>query len=134
MAQKATVEFKKGDNQTHYFKIPKTAWTPGGTLFFTAKPMVDNDPTDAAAVIDKTFTDADILESSHEEYDPNYVTYVLAYNASDIVNVTFKDGEKRKKYIGEFQFVDSEGRVTTYPRRANFLEVIIYADVKRGVA
>lgn len=134
MASKPTMEFKKGDNLTHYYQMPADSWDAGGTLFFAAKPEVDNDATDAAAVIDKSFDDTTIVGSGHEFYDADYVTYQLDFVPGDITGVSFSNGEKKKKYLGEFQFVANDGKVTSDPNNDNFVEVIIYADIKRGTS
>jgi len=134
MAQKATMEFKKGDGLTHYFAVEAASWTPGGTLFFAAKQEVDNDATDAAAVINKSFTDANIVASDHEEYDADFVTYELAFVPGDITNVSFTDGEKKQKFLGEFQFVPTTGLPESFPADDEYIEVIIYADIKRGTS
>lgn len=123
--------FKRGDGLTHYFQIPADAWTSGGKLFFAAKPIVDDDSTDAAAIIDVSFTDSDIVDSSHDMYDADYVTYELVFAPSDIGAITF-GGDKKKKYLGEFQFVSSDGVPETFPGDDDFIDVIIYADIKRG--
>ena len=134
MAQKTTIEFKKGDAQTHYFSLPEDAWTPGGVLFFAAKPAVDNDATDASAVIDKEFNDANIVAPGHDEYEDGFVTYELSFFPGDIVNVNFSNGEKRKKYLGEFQYVPDTGEPESFPGNDDYIEVFIYGDIKRGTS
>lgn len=132
MANKVTMKFKRGDDLFQYFQIPTASFVAGGTLHFTAKPAVDNDNTDAAAVIDKSFLDSDIVDSSHDEYESGFETYEMAFTLEDITNVTFSNGEKAKKYLGEFQIVGADGKVESFPNDDNFIEVIIYADIKRG--
>ena len=129
---KSTMRFKRGDINVHYFKMPALSWQSGGTLYFAAKPQVDNDNSDAAAVIDKSFTDADIVNDSHPSYDPNFATYELVFNPADITGVTFEDGESRKVYSGEFQFKPNGGHPQSFPNTDDFIEVIIFADIKRG--
>ena len=131
MANKVTMEFKKGDGRTHWFKIPVDDWSSGGALFFTAKPAIDNDATDAAAVIDKEFDDTD-LTTNETINGVVYKVYELNFDPGDIVGVNFTDGQKKKKYLGEFQFVPNGGNPSTFPDDDNFIEVVIYADVKRG--
>ncbi len=127
----AEMNFKRGDGLTHYFQMPVDGWVAGGKLFFAAKPAIDDDVTDAAAVIDKEFTDSDVIDSNHELDDPNYTTYQLSFAPDDIVAITF-GSEKRKKYLGEFQFVPPSGVPETFPGNDDFIDVIIYADIKRG--
>ncbi|MCA9325948.1 hypothetical protein KDA23_07895 [Candidatus Saccharibacteria bacterium] len=127
MANKVQMKFKKGDDVTHTFKLPVAEYTAGGTLYFTAKPVVDNDATDAAAVIDKSFGDADSTDSS-------YATWSCAFEPGDITGVNFSNGEKKKSYLGEFQWIESDGTVHTYPADDNFIEVIIYADIRRATS
>jgi hypothetical protein len=128
MAQKVTMSFKKGDNVSHEFRMDLADYTAGGNLFFAAKPLVDNDATDAAAVIDKSFTDASVT------LDDNYATWDLAFVPADIAGVNFTGGEKVKKYLGEFQFVADDGTVSSFPNDDSFIEVIVYADIKRGTS
>jgi len=127
------MEFKRGDGLTHYFQIPLDSWTAGGTLWFAAKAEIDNDNTDAQAVINKSFTDAKIVGSSHEMYDPAFVTYELAFVPGDITNVSFLNGETEKEYLGEFQYIPTTLLPETFPSGDDYINVVIYADVKRGV-
>jgi hypothetical protein len=134
MAKKSTIEFKKGDANTHYFQIPVDSWTPGGLLFFTAKPQPDDDATDAAAVIDKQFDDTAVVGPSHEMYETAWVTYQLDFLPGDITNVSFADGSKNKKYEGEFQYVPDTGLPQSFPGDDEFIETIIYADIRRSTS
>lgn len=132
-----TMDFKKGDAQTHYFQMPTTAWTAGGLLWFAAKPAVDNDAADAAAVINKSFNDSTIVQvgdADAAEILVGYVTYRLVFNPADIINVSFESGESKKEYLGEFEFVSGTGVPESFPSDDDFIDVIIYADIKRGVA
>lgn len=133
MAKKSTMEFKKGDANIHYFQIPSDSWTAGGLLWFAAKVKPDDDPTDAMAVINKNFDDTTIVDSSHEMYDASFVTYECEFLPGDIVNVSFADGSKKRTYMGEFQYVPTTGLPETFPGD-EFIDVIIYADIKRGIS
>ena len=73
MANKVTMTFKKGDNVNHSFSMPIGDYSAGGTLFFAAKPEADNDATDAAAVIDKSFSDSVVVEGD------DYAVWSLAF-------------------------------------------------------
>lgn len=134
MAQKAQMNFKKGDDNIHYFRMSEAVFVPGGTLWFAAKPAVDNDGADSAAVINKSFTDANIVDNTHEQYVEGYATYELVFLPGDITSITYANGEKLKKYIGEFQLVSALNTVKSFPDDSNFIEVIIHADVKRGTS
>ena len=128
------MELKKGDVQTHYFQMPIESWAAGGTLWFTAKPLIDNDTTDAAAIVNKSFSDTDVVLSDHEMYDADYATYELEFLPADITNVTFDEGETRRSYIGEFVHIDASNLPQTFPVDDTFIEVIVFAVVKRGGA
>lgn len=135
MANKVTMGFKKGDTQFHYFQLPIASFVAGGTLWFAAKPQTDNDTADAAAVINKSFLDSDIItDPTHEQYDAAFKTWEMEFVPDDILNVSYANGEKVKKYIGEFQLVAADASVESFPSDSDFIEVLIYADVKRGVA
>ena len=133
MAKKSTIEFKKGDANTHYFQMPVDSWTPGGSLWFAAKTKPDDDPTDALAVIDKSFDDTAIVGLSHEMYDEQFVTYECEFLPADIVNVSFADGSKKRTYMAEFQYVPVTGLPESFPGD-EFIDAIIYADIKRGTS
>lgn len=124
------MEFKKGDGRTHYFKIPASSWSAAGTLWFTAKPAIDGDATDAAAVIDKSFTDSVVTDETINGVA--YKKYTLAFTAADTSDISFADGAKKKKYLGEFQFVPITGSPSSFPDTDNFIEVLVYADIKRA--
>lgn len=129
----AKIEFKKGDGITHYFKIPADAWTAGGKLMFAAKIQPDDDATDALAVIDKTFDDSVVTDETIDSVD--YKVYTLRFIDTDTADVTFEDHSKRKTYIGEFQYVPAgeTDEPETFPADDNFIQVIVYADIKRKV-
>lgn len=122
----AKITFKRGDSTTHYFIIPTINWSTGGTLFFTAKPAIDDDSTDAAAVINQTFTDVVAVN------DGTNVTYTLAF-APSATNSIVSDGKKSKDYLAEFQFVTATGTVVTYPGNDKFIDAIVYFDVRRSI-
>lgn len=126
------MEFKKGDAAVHYFKIPAANWSAGGTLWFAAKTKPDADLTDAAAVINKSFTDSVVTNETID--DVSYKVYTLAFNAEDTSAVSFSDGSTKKRYLGEFQFVPLNGDPISFPADNHYINVIVYADIKRAVA
>lgn len=128
----AKIEFKRGDAATHYFKIPTANWTAGGTLWFAAKPAVDADATDAAAVINKSFTDSVVTDETINGVA--HKKYTLAFVAADTANVTFTDGTTKNKYKGEFQFVPTSGAPVSFPADDKYIEVLVYADIKRAIS
>ncbi len=128
------MEFKKGDGATHYFRIPEGSYNPGDTLFFAAKEVPDDDNTDAAAVINKSFNDSNIVNSSHEQYAAGYVTWQLDFVASDTSAVSFSDNSEKKEFKGEFQLVPAVGEPSSFPADDQYIEVIVYADIKRGTS
>lgn len=123
----AKMEFKRGDNITHTFSMPADAWSAGGTLFFAAKPVVDDDTTDASAAIDVSFDDTVVTD------DGTNKKYTCAFVPTDTSSIDM-GGSKEVKLLGEFQWVSSTGEVSTFPGNAQFLDVIVYADIKRETA
>lgn len=131
MQQNLIMEFKRGDGLTHYFQVPEDSYEAESKLFFAAKPQPDDDTDDLSAVIDKEFGDSDIVDDTHEEYVEGLVTYELAFVPNDIT-VSFADGSTNKRYLGEFQYIPAGGFPSSSPEDDNFIEVIVYADIKRG--
>lgn len=133
MATKTIMNFKRGDDNFHYFRLPLANWASGSTLSFAAKEQVDNDSTNALAVIKKSFTGSAIVAPTHEQYVDDSTTYELEFNPVDITNVTYSNGEKMKKYLGEFQLLyPGDDPVVSYPNDSNFIEVRIHGDILRN--
>jgi len=120
------MQFKKGDRKVHYFELAEADYIAGGTLYFTAKPAIDNDATDAAAVINKSFDDS-VVEIAN-----GYARWTLEFLPDDITGVSFANGEKKKKYLGEFHYVNGDNQPSTFPSDDEYIDVIIYADIKRA--
>jgi hypothetical protein len=132
MAKVPVMTFKKGDGLSHGFKIPASSFVPGGKLWFTAKKVIDNDATDALAVIKKQFDDT--VVSNVTVKGVAYKRWQLDFVPADIVNVNYANGQKKLKFLGEFQIVPLVGAPTSFPADDEFIEVIIYADVMRGTS
>lgn len=122
----STIEFKRGDPVTHYFIMPTSAWSSGGTLFFAAKPAVDDDNTDAAAVINQSFTDAAAVN------DGTNVTYTMEFPRSATDSIIM-NGAKKKDYLAEFQWVSASNEPSTFPGNDKFLDCVVYADIRRSI-
>ena len=122
------IEFSRGDDITHTFSIPTANWSAGGKLFFTAKPSIDDDNTDAAAVIDQSWTDTVVTDVviggvAYKQYACNFpaaATNSIASNGADSAD-----------YEGEFQWVSAGGLVKTFPPNDPKFDVVVYFDVKR---
>lgn len=122
----ASLDFKRGDLNVHYVDIPADSWSASGRLFFKAKPKVDDDTTDAAAVISGEFTDANIISN-----DGTTVRYELSFPPSATSEIP-SNGQEYVKYKGEIQFVANDGTPSTWPGKNNFIEVIVYMDIIRS--
>lgn len=131
MAKKAILELKRGDGATRQFKLPISLYHVGAILGFAAKPIPDNDVTDAAAVISREFTDADVDIVT----DPNYAIYTMVFDPADTASITFdtSQNETRKIYVGEFQYKTLTGNPVSFPGNDDYIEVIVYADVRMEV-
>jgi hypothetical protein len=105
----------RGDAKSITVNIPLDQWTPGGSLFFAAKKVIDNDLVDSSAKMKKTINDSNIVDTT----SVNKV-YLLPLSNTD-TNVD--PGE----YIGEFQFVNSLGQATTFAQ----FTIEVLGDVNR---
>lgn len=122
------IEFTRGDGVTHTFSIPAENWSAGGELFFAAKPAIDDDNTDAAALInmswdDTAVTDVTIGGVAYKRYD--------CYFPPSATNSILSDGAGSTDYLGEFQYVPIDGVPVTFPPTDDKLECVVYFDVKR---
>lgn len=118
------IEFKRGDTITHTFIMPTSSWSPGGTLFFTAKPAVDDDLTDANAVINVSFSDSVAVN------DGTNVTYTMTFLPAATAAIA-SNGETSIDYLGEFQYVNGTS-VSTFPGNDKYIDVIVYFDIRRA--
>lgn len=124
----ARIEFVRGDGITHTLAIPTDSWSAGGRLYFAAKPLIDDDITDAAAVIqgdwgDEAVSDVTIKGVEYKQY--------TCYFPPSATNSIESNGAPSAEYLGEFQWVPAGGDPVTFPASDQKLECIVYFDVKR---
>lgn len=127
MAKKPTLELMRGSAATRLFKLPISLYQAGAILGFAVKPVPDNDLTDAAAVIKKTFTDANVDLDS----DPTKAIYTLSFTSADTVGITFDEGVTENTYVGQFKYKKLTVDPEYYPGTNKYIQVIIYADIRR---
>lgn len=126
----AKIEFTRGDGHNHKFRMPAASWSAGGKLFFAAKAQIDDDATDAKALIqgswdDSAVTDVEIDGVAYKEY--------ACYFPPAATNNIQSNGANSLELLGEFQYVPQSGVPITFPARDQKLECIVYFDVKRKV-
>lgn len=129
MASKIT--FTRGDLITHTFAIPATSWSAGGKLFFAAKPAIDDDNTDANAVIERSWDDGAVSDVTINGVA--YKRYTCDFPPSS-TNSIDSGGGTSLDYLGEFQFVPIDNDPMTFPADDNKLDCIVYFDVIRKIA
>jgi hypothetical protein len=122
------IDFTRGDAVTHTFSMPADAWSSGGTLRFMAKPVIDDDNTDGAAVIsqewnDTVVTDVTIGGVAYKQY--------ACYFPPSATNSIDSGGAQSAQYLGEFQWTNASGIPTTFPAADPKLACIVYFDVIR---
>lgn len=123
------MEFMRGDGADHTFDIPASAWTPGETLFFAAKQNIDDDTTDAAAVISGSWTDSSVTDVTIGGVA--YKHYACHFPGSATAGV-ISGGAETLDLLGEFQMVPASGDPKTYPGAGSErIPVVLYFDVKR---
>ena len=119
---------KRGDTRHITLAIDKALCSVGQMVTFMAKKGYDNDPTNTNALINKTYGDSDILEQNDTK-----VVYKCTLLPSDTANleIDLKKGKGELKLIGEFEIRDGD-QVRTLPSGKNFVELVIYPDIKMG--
>lgn len=125
-----TIDFVRGDAADHTFAMPTSAWSSGGTLFFAAKPAIDDDATDAAAVIKESWTDgstSDVVINGIA-----YKQYACHFTPDDTYSIP-SNGAQSAQYLGEFQWVNASGVPITFPATDPKLACIVYFDVVREI-
>lgn len=125
------IEFPRGDGAYHTFSIEASSWTPGGKLFFAAKPVIDDDNTDGAAVIQGEWGDAAVSDVIINGVA--YKQYACDFPPS-ATNSIISNGAGFADYLGEFQWVPVDGIPVTFPATDDKLDCKVYFDVKRGTS
>lgn len=122
------IDFTRGDAITHTFSMPATAWSSGGKLRFMAKPAIDDDSTDAAAVINQQWDDSAVVDTT-----VNGVAYKQynCYFPPSATNSIKSNGADSSDYLGEFQWVNAAGIPVTFPPTDPKLPVTVYFDIIR---
>lgn len=124
------MEFVRGDGANHGFAIPAANWTPGGTLFFAAKRFVDDDNTDAQALIQGNWGDGVVTDITHNGVP--YKRWACSFPAS-ATNGIESGGAETLNLLGEFQFVPTSGEPVTFPGTVGRIPVVVIFDVKRKI-
>ena len=122
------MEFIRGDPNYHSFSMPASAWTAGGKLFFAAKPIIDDDVTDANALIQGNWDDTNVTDIVRNGVA--YKKYTCTFPPA-ATNSILSGGADSAEYLGEFQWVTSGGVPTTFPANNEKIPVLLYFDVKR---
>jgi hypothetical protein len=122
------MQFTRGDAAYHTFSIEADSWSAGGKLFFAAKPVIDDDNTDANSVIngewdDDSVTDVTINGVAYKQYAATF--------PPSATNSILSNGAGSMDYLGEFQYVPSDGVPVTFPADDNKIDAVVYFDVKR---
>lgn len=124
------MKFPRGDGVYHAFLIPADAWTPLGRLFFAAKQVIDDDNTDAAALIQASWDDTAVTDVVR-----NGVAYKRynCYFPPSATNSIESNGADTMELKGEYQFVPAGGDPITFPASEDKIPVVVAFDVKRKV-
>ena len=125
----SAIEFSRGDPAYHTFAVPAVNWTAGSKLFFAAKPAIDDDNTDANAVIQCSWGDGVVSDITIAGIAMKQ--YACTFPPSATSSILSK-GADSADYIGEFQLVAPNGTPMTFPPKDPKLDVVVYFDIKRG--
>lgn len=123
------MEFSRGDGITKGFSMPADKWSAGGTLFFAAKSLFDDDTTDAAALIQGNWGDSVVTDTVRNGVAmKRYACYFPPSATEDIPS----NGAATLELLGEFQWVPSGGGdPITVPAKDDKIDVVVYMDIKR---
>lgn len=122
------MEFTRGDQANHGFSILAELWAPGGRLFFAAKPAIDDDNTDANALIQGDWGDDAVTDTVREGIA--YKRYDCVFPPAATNNIA-SGGAESAEYLGEFQWVPVTGIPVTFPATDEKIKTTVYFDVKR---
>lgn len=125
----SVIVFSRGDGAHHTFAIPATSWAAGGTLLFAAKPAIDDDNTDANALINFSWNDSNLM-SDVVVNGVTYKKYKCDFPGS-ATNSIPSGGAASADYLGEFKYVPLTGDPITAPATDQKLDCIVYFNVKK---
>ena len=120
------IKIKRGDSFSATITIPLSIYQPGSTLYFMAKETPDNDFEDTKAVFSKSvgYGGATVGDEA--------VFYNLSLTPAETSNVEFSTGKSKKELLAEFEYRTPNGEVYSFPDDDKYIEVIVYADIRRG--
>lgn len=120
------IKIKRGDSFSTSITIPLSIYQPGSTLYFMAKEAPDNDFGDTKAVFNKSVSDSGATVGNET------VSYSLNLTPAETSNVEFSTGKSKKELLAEFEYRTPNGEVYSFPDDDKYIEVIVYADIRRG--
>lgn len=124
----ALIEFSRGDATNPTLSIPAASWSAGGKLFFAAKPVVDDDNTDANSVINCSWTDTAVTDVTINGVA--YKQYACHFPGS-ATDAILSAGASSADYLGEFEWVPLVGDPITFPATDDKIDVKVYFDIVR---
>ena len=120
------IKIKRGDSFSTSITIPLSIYQPGSTLYFMAKEAPDNDFGDMKAVFSKSVSDSGATVGDEA------VSYSLNLTPAETSGVEFVSGERQRELLAEFEYRTPNGGVYSFPDDDKYIEVIVYADIRRG--
>jgi hypothetical protein len=129
----ADMEFTRGDGaaNTKGFSMPASSWSPGGRLYFAAKPAPDDDLTDTAALIKNSWGDEAVTDTVRNGIA--YKHYACTFPPATTSGIV-SNGADSIELLGEFEWVSAAGDPVTEPGKTPKLDVVVYMDIVRKVA
>ncbi len=120
------IKIKRGDSFSTTITIPLSIYQQGSTLYFMAKETPDNDFGDTKAVFSKSVSDSGAIVGDEA------VLYELSLTPTETSNVEFSSGESKKALLAEFEYRTPNGDVYSFPDDNKYIELTVYADIRRG--
>lgn len=113
----------RGDSFRFFFSMEEAFYKPNTTVYFTAKPELDNDTTNSKAVINKSVSE--VKKSNGKVY------WEFQLDPSDTQSIPLEDDKLELQAQFEVRYAD--GRVHTFPTApAAPIKLYVHPDVKVG--
>lgn len=118
------INLKRGDTRIVSFTVPEELAPSGSTLYFMAKPALDDDLNDSSAAISKQSSNAVLVAG-------NKLKFTFKITPSD-TNSIRTGGADKADLLAELEIRTPNGDVYSIPDNNKFIKVTVYADIRRG--
>ena len=125
------MDFPRDNGPTYPLYMPASAWTAGGKLRFSAKPVIDDDLTDSNAVINVEWGDEVVTDVVMNGIA--YKKYACYFPPSSTLGIQ-SNGAESADYLADFKFFPVSGPPMSFPPKSPKITATVWFGVTNEVS